>query len=61
MNNCMHWRFVFTMVLRLKLMVQKVNSYLRCRDAQEARAGTEGINSNTGCVYSNALGGDMAH
>jgi len=49
MNNCMQWSSVFTMVLRLKLRVSKVNTYLRCVDAQEARAGAEGIDGTTGC------------
>jgi hypothetical protein len=32
------------MVIRFKLRVQKVNAYLRCVNAQEARAGAEDIN-----------------
>jgi hypothetical protein len=36
------------MVLRSKLRVKMVNAYLRCVDAQEARAGAEGINGTTG-------------
>jgi len=31
-----------------------VNAYLRCVDAQEARAGAEGINRTIGCGKSNA-------
>jgi len=49
MNNCTQWRSVFTMVLRFKLRVQMVNTYLRCDDAQEARAGAEAIDGTTGC------------
>jgi len=37
-----------------------VNAYLRSVDAQEARAGAEGINRTTGYGYSNARGGVMA-
>jgi len=37
-----------------------VNAYLRCVDAQEARAIAEGIDRTTGCGYSNAQGGVMA-
>jgi hypothetical protein len=48
------------MVLRFKLRVQMVNKYIRCVDAQEARAGVEGIDGTTGCGYSNARGGFMA-
>ena len=44
----MQWSSVFTMVLRFKLRVEKVNAYLRCVDAQEARAGVEGIDGTTG-------------
>jgi len=36
------------MLLRFKLRVWKVNAYLRCVDAQEARAGMEGINGTIG-------------
>jgi hypothetical protein len=36
------------MVLRFKLRVLMVNAYLRCVDAQEARAGAEGIDGTTG-------------
>jgi len=49
MNNCTQWSPVFTMVLRWKLRVLMVNAYLRHVDAQEARAGVEGIDGNTGC------------
>jgi len=37
------------MVLRFKLRVWMVNAYLRCVDAQEARAVKEGIDGMTGC------------
>jgi len=37
-----------------------VNTYLRCVDAQGARAGPEGIDRMTGCGYSTARGGVMA-
>jgi hypothetical protein len=37
------------MVFRFKLSVYMVNVYLKCVDAQEARAGTEEINGTTGC------------
>jgi len=37
-----------------------VNAYLSCVDAQEARAGAEGIDGTIGCGYSNAWGGVMA-
>jgi len=36
-----------------------VNTYLRCLDAQEARAGVESIDRTTGCGFSNASGGVM--
>jgi hypothetical protein len=37
-----------------------VNAYLRCVEAQEARAGAEGIDGTTGYGQSNAQGGVMA-
>jgi hypothetical protein len=37
------------MLLRFKLRVSKVNAYLRCLDAQDARAGMEEIDRMTGC------------
>jgi hypothetical protein len=37
-----------------------VNAYLRCVDAQEARASMEVIDGMTGYGYSNARGGVMA-
>jgi len=36
-----------------------VNAYLRFVDAQEARAGAEGIDRISGCGQSNAWGGVM--
>jgi len=36
------------MVFRFKLRVLRVNACLRCVDAQEARAGVEGIDGTTG-------------
>jgi len=36
------------MVSRFKLGVEIVNAYLKCVDAQEARAGAEGIEGMTG-------------
>jgi len=48
MNNCTQWSSVFTNVLLFKLRVSMVNSYLRCVDAQEARAGLEGIDRTSG-------------
>jgi hypothetical protein len=45
----MQWSSVLTMVLRFKLMVKMVNAYLRCVDAQEARAGADGIDRSTEC------------
>ena len=48
MNNYTQWSSVFSMVLRFKLRVGMVNTYLRCVDAQEARAGAEGIDGMTG-------------
>jgi len=50
MNNCTQWSSLFTMVLKLKLRVWMVNTYLRCVDAQEARTGAEGIDGTTGCA-----------
>jgi hypothetical protein len=49
MNNCIEWSSVFTTVLKFKLRVQMLNEYLRCVDAQEAKAGAEGIDGTTGC------------
>jgi hypothetical protein len=49
------------MALRFNISVQMVNTYLKYVDAQEARAGAEGINGTTGYGYSNARGGVMAH
>ena len=60
MNNCPQWSSVFTMALTFKLRFEMVNAYLRCVDAQEARAGAEGIDRTTGCGSSNAWGGVMA-
>jgi len=37
-----------------------VNAYLRCVDAQRARAGAEGIDGMTGCGERNTRGGVMA-
>jgi hypothetical protein len=37
-----------------------VNAYLKCVDAQEARAGAEGIDETTGCGYSNVQAGVRA-
>jgi hypothetical protein len=50
MNNCTQWSSVFTMVIRFRLRVYMVNAYLRCVDAQEARAGAEGIDRTTAYV-----------
>jgi len=50
MNNCTQWSSVFTMVLRFKLRVQKVNAFLRCVNSEEATAGAEGIDGTTGCM-----------
>jgi len=36
------------MVIRFKLRVKMVNAYLRCVNAQEARAGAEEIDETTG-------------
>jgi len=49
MNNCTQWSFVFPMVLSFKLRVLKVSAYIRCVDAQEARAGAEGMDGMAGC------------
>jgi len=49
MKNTIPWSSVFTMVLMFKLRVKMVNSYLRCVDAQEARAGAEVIDATTVC------------
>jgi hypothetical protein len=38
-----------------------VNSYLSWVNAEEARAGMEGIDGKTGYGYSNARGGIMVH
>jgi len=48
MNNFTQWSCVSTMVLRFMLRVWMENAYLRFVDAQEARAGTEGIDGTTG-------------
>jgi len=60
MINCMQLSSVFTMVSRSKLRVYMVNAYVRCVDAQEARAGAEGTDGTTGYEKSNARGGVMA-
>jgi len=49
MNNCMQWSSVLSMVSRFMVRVKKLNAYLRCVDAQEARAGAEGTDRMTGC------------
>jgi hypothetical protein len=48
MTNFMHWRYVFTMVLGLKLRVWMMNTYDRWVDALEGRAGPEGLDGTTG-------------
>jgi len=42
------WRSVITVVLMFTLMVWKLNTYLRCVDAREARAGMEETNACAG-------------
>jgi hypothetical protein len=37
-----------------------VNPYLRCVDAQEAKAGAKRIDERSECGYSNARGGVVA-
>jgi len=48
MNNCMRWSSLFTKVLRFMFRVSQVNTYLTCVDAQQTRAGMEGIDRATG-------------
>jgi hypothetical protein len=47
MKNCTQWNSVFTMLLRLKLRVLKVNAYRRFVKALKARAGVEGPHGTT--------------
>jgi len=60
MNNCTQWSTVFPMVLRFLLRVENVNTYHRCVDAQEAKAGAQGIDRTTGSGWPDARGGTMA-
>jgi hypothetical protein len=45
----MQWSSVLIVVLWFKLRVSMVDAYLRCVDAQNARAGVEGIDRTTVC------------
>jgi hypothetical protein len=42
MNNCTQWSSRLSIVLRIKLRVQKVNAYLTGVNAHEVIAGREG-------------------
>jgi hypothetical protein len=49
------------MVIWFILRVKMVNKYLRCVNAQENRAGGEGMDGTTGCEKSNTRGGVLVY